>query len=63
MKDPKRCISYNCQHRHECEYAAIDDRVREFFLDGIPADRVAPTIHPVAMVCKRYVDNPRYTTS
>lgn len=60
MKNPKRCLSENCRHRHECEYAAIQDRTLAAFPDA--EDRFkygGPTIHPVAAGCQRWKDNPR----
>ena len=60
MKNPKRCLSENCRHRHECEYAAIQDRVMAMLPD--PEDRFkygGETIHPVAAGCQRWKDNPR----
>ena len=60
MKERKRCLSENCRHRHECEYAARQDRAMRLLPN--PEDRFkygGETIHPVAAVCQRWKDNPR----
>lgn len=55
MRNPKRCISLDCEHRKECKYGRRDILAREFFPD--PEERckhTCPTIRPVAKCCERW---------
>ena len=55
MKDPKRCISHECQHRDVCEYAKIQERTMAAFPDFETRSKYGcKSIRPVARACDRW---------